>query len=133
MADILHKNLIFRRTAEWNVLFFGYVTALFYCKKFVASPEKSKWRLNHIQDGVENVYIFLVEIEMWWLDTYIFHPIFSKMRFLSVFFLFFFYILGKNKTFMDFFFSKFKIRNNLIWKMIFFKKIQDFIIAQPLN
>jgi uncharacterized membrane protein len=40
----------------------------------------------YIQDGVKNVYIF--------------QPIFSKVIFLPIFLLFF-YILGKNKTFME--------------------------------
>jgi hypothetical protein len=51
---------------------------MFYCKKIVASHEN--------QDGDDNVYIF--------------HPIFSKMIFLFIFLLFF-YILSKNKTFME--------------------------------
>jgi hypothetical protein len=72
-----------------------------------------------IQDGVENVYIF--------------HPIFSKMIFWSIILLFF-YNLGKNNTSMGkLFLENSKWRNSLICKMIFFKKFQDFIIAQPLN
>jgi hypothetical protein len=46
MADFLHKNSWFfgSGTAGWYVLIFGYVILflLFYFKKFVASPEKSK-------------------------------------------------------------------------------------------
>jgi hypothetical protein len=52
-----------------------------------------------IQDGVENVYIF--------------HPIFLKLIFVSIFLLFLF-ILRKNKTFME----------KLLWKN-FFLKIQN--------
>jgi hypothetical protein len=70
----------------------------------------------YIQDGVENVYIFLA--------------ICSKMIFLPIF-LWFFYILDKNKTFMEILENS-KWRNNLI-RNVFFKQIQDFIIAQPLN
>jgi hypothetical protein len=48
MADFLHKNSWFfgSGTAEWNVPIFGYVLqlVLFYCKKIVASPKKSKRR-----------------------------------------------------------------------------------------
>jgi hypothetical protein len=44
----------------------------------------------YIQDGVKNVYIF--------------HPIFSKMLFFSIFLLFS-NILGKNKTFKQKLFS----------------------------
>jgi hypothetical protein len=59
------KNFFFPKNSNWSknsiwqnfctkihdferiVLIFGYVIliVLFYCKKFVASPEKSKWRL----------------------------------------------------------------------------------------
>jgi hypothetical protein len=73
-----------------------------------------------IQDDVENVYIY--------------HPIFSKIIFLSIFLLFLFTFLGKNKIFIvKFFLENSKWRNNLIRKMKFFKKFQDFIIEQPLN
>jgi hypothetical protein len=51
----------------------------------------------YIQDGVENVYIF--------------HPIYSKMIFLSIV-LSFLFTLGKNKTF--YFLENSKRRNNLI-------------------
>jgi hypothetical protein len=64
---------------------------------------------------------------------------------LSIFLLFLF-ILGKHKTFMEKLFSEnskwrdnlderyfSKWRTNLIGKMIFFKKIRDIIIEQPLN
>jgi hypothetical protein len=73
-----------------------------------------------IQDGVENVYIF--------------HRIFSKMIFLSIFLLFLF-ILDKNKIFMEkLFSSKFKMAEKFNMKDdIFQQKNQDFIIAQPLN
>jgi hypothetical protein len=98
MADFLLKNPWFfgSGTAGWNVLIFGYVIllALFYCKKNLLPLLKNQNEV-YIQDGVENVYIF--------------HPIFSKMIFLLIFLLFF-YILGKNKTFMENLFSwKFKI------------------------
>jgi hypothetical protein len=54
----------------------------------------------YIQDGVENVIIF--------------HPIFSKMIFLSIFLLLFF-TLDENKTFMEkLFVENSKWRNNLI-------------------
>jgi hypothetical protein len=73
----------------------------------------------YIQDGVENVNIF--------------HSIFSKMIFLSIFLLFL-CTLSKNKTFIGkLFLENSKWRDNLIQKMIFFKKNQDFNIAHPLN
>jgi hypothetical protein len=99
MADFLHKNSWFfgSGTAEWNVLIFGYVIllALFYCKKLW--PVLKNQNGVYIQVGIENVYIY--------------HPLFSKIKFLSVFavFLLFFYILGKNRTFFS------KIRPSWIW------------------
>jgi hypothetical protein len=79
----------------------------------------------YIQDGVENVYIY--------------HPIFSKMIFLSVFLLFFIFwekikLLWKNFFVKN---SKWRIPQlNYSFNMkddIFQKKNQDFIISQPLN
>jgi hypothetical protein len=81
IADFLHKNS----------LFFGSVIflTLFYCKKFVASRESLKWRLSS-------------RLRRRWLY---FHPIFSKIIFLSSFFLFLF-ILGKSRTFKEKLFVK---------------------------
>jgi hypothetical protein len=71
----------------------------------------------YIQDGVENVYTF--------------HTIFIKIILFCIFF--FLFIKGKNKTSMEnFLLENSKGRNNLILKMIFFKKIQD-KNSQPLN
>jgi hypothetical protein len=103
-----------------SVLIFEHVILLarYYCKKFVVSPEKIK--MASIFKMVSKMFMFI-------------SPNILKMIFLSVFFLFF-YILGKNKTFMEkLFLENLKWRNNLIWKMIFFKKFQDFIRAKPLN
>jgi hypothetical protein len=113
MADFLHKNSWFSgsETAEWNVLVVGYVLLLtpFYCNKLL--PVLKNLNGGYIQDGVKNVY----------------NDIFG------VFFLFLL-TLGKNKTFMKkLFLVNSKWRDNLIWMMIFFKKTQDFIIAQPFN
>jgi hypothetical protein len=121
MTDFLHKNSWFLGSgiAEWNVLVFGYVIllTLFYCNFFL--PVLKTQKGGYIQDGVENVYIL--------------HPICAKIIFLSIFLLILF-TLGKNKTFMEeFFLENSKWRNNLIWKTIFFKKFQNFIIEQPLN
>jgi hypothetical protein len=59
----------------------------------------------------------------------IFHPIFSKIIFLSIFLLFLF-ILGKNKTFKEKLFLEIsKWRNGGIDD--FFRKIQDFTVIQP--
>jgi hypothetical protein len=58
----------------------------------------------YIQDGVENVYIF--------------HPIFSKIKFWSIFLLFLF-TLSKNKTFIEEIFlenSKCNIKDEIFQK-----------------
>jgi hypothetical protein len=106
MEDFLQKNSWYfgSGTAEWNILIFGYVIRLmlFYCKKF----------------GVENVYIY--------------HPIFSKMIFLSVFLFFIVWVKIKLLLWEIFFLENSKWQNDWIRKMTFFKKFQDFIIA-PLN
>jgi hypothetical protein len=65
------------------------------------------------QDCVENVYIF--------------HPKFLKM----IFFFNFSLLWVKIKLlWKNFFLENSKWRENLMWKMIFFQKFQDFIIAQ---
>jgi hypothetical protein len=84
-----------RGTAQWNVSIFGYVIlltsllTLFYYKKNCCQFWKNQ-NGGYIQDGVENVCIF--------------HAIFSKIIFLSIFLLFLFTLgknRGKNKTFME--------------------------------
>jgi hypothetical protein len=72
VTDFLHTHSWFFGcgTAELDVLIIGYDTqlALFYCKKIVASQNQNGV---YIQDGVENFYTF--------------HPIFSKIIFLTIF------------------------------------------------
>jgi hypothetical protein len=97
--------------------YFAYVwfPTLSFCKKFVPSHQIKKWRL-YPRWHRKCLYFSL--------------NIFKNVIFVN----FSLFILGKNKTFVGIFFlENWKWRNNLIWKMIFFKKFQDFIIAQPLN
>jgi hypothetical protein len=61
-----------------------------------------------LQDGVENVYIFT--------------QYFQKLYFCPFFFCFFFNILGKNKTFIENYFLKFKMAELINMKDDIFQK-----------
>jgi hypothetical protein len=99
-------------TAEWNILIFGYVIRLmlFYCKKFVASTEKSNWRL----------------FSRWRRKCLYLSPNIFKN---DIFICFsFFYSLDKNKTFFmqNLFSWKFKMAEWFNKKDDIFQKISRF-------
>jgi hypothetical protein len=121
MADFFHKNSWFLVAEPLNemLLFLDMLNCLHCSIVNNLLPVLKNQNGFYIQDGVENVYFF--------------HAIFSKMIFLLIFICFCLLWVKIKLLWKNYFLENSKWQDNLIWKMIFFKKIQDFTIAQQLN